>query len=412
MEALNRFLRYVSIDTQSNPNSNTAPSSSNQFELAKLLVKELKELGVEKVELSDECVVYAWLDANVEGVDPIGLIAHMDTASDASGKNVKPSVIHFTGEDIVLNKELNIVLSKNDFPFMENVIGKYLVVTDGTTLLGADDKAGIAAIMELVSYLVKNPSIKHGKICIAFTPDEEVGRGVENFDIEKFGAKFAFTMDGGNPRDAEYETFNAASANVYIEGRSVHPGSAKDLMINASLVAIEFNELLNNEEIPSKTEKYQGFHHLIGIQGQCENATLSYILRNHDYELLTKKKEEFLKVKDTLNSKYGHELVKVEIKDSYRNMASEIQKHPKILELAYDAISLVGLNPISSPVRGGTDGSNLSLRGLPCPNLGPGGYNFHGRFEFLCVEEFYLSIEILKNIITLLTDRKVIIDEL
>lgn len=412
MNALERFLNYVKIDTQSDPNSTTAPSSMKQFDLANLLVKELKELGVNNVELSNECVVYAWLEANKEGIDPIGLIAHMDTSSDASGKNVLPKIVHFTGEDILLNEELNIKLSKNDFPFMEELIGKHLVVTDGTTLLGADDKAGIAVIMDLVKYLQENKEIKHGKICIAFTPDEEVGRGVENFDIEKFGAKFAFTMDGGNPSDAEYETFNAASAIVKIEGRSVHPGSAKDLMINASLVAIEFNELLNNEEIPSKTEKYQGFHHLIGMEGQCENATLSYILRNHDYDLLTKKKEEFMKVKDIINNKYNKELVAVEIKDSYRNMASEIQKHPKIMELAYDAIRSVGLTPISSPVRGGTDGSNLSLRGLPCPNLGPGGYNFHGRFEFLCIEDFNKCCEMLKNLITLLSQRKVIIDEL
>ena len=412
MNALERFLNYVKIDTQSDPNSETAPSSMNQFDLANLLVKELKELGVNNVELSKECVVYAWLEANVEGVDPIGLIAHMDTASDASGKNVKPKVVHFTGEDIVLNEELNIKLSMNDFPFMEKVIGKNLVVTDGTTLLGADDKAGIAAIMDIVQYLQENKDVKHGKICIAFTPDEEVGRGVENFDIEKFGAKFAFTMDGGNPSDAEYETFNAASAVVKIEGRSVHPGSAKDLMINASLVAIEFNELLNNEEIPSKTEKYEGFHHLIGINGACEEATLAYILRNHDFNLLTKKKEEFINVTNKLNEKYGKEIVTLEIKDSYKNMASEIQKHPKLMKLAYDAIKSVGLTPISSPVRGGTDGSNLSLRGLPCPNLGPGGYNFHGRFEFLCVEDFYQSIEMLKNLINLLTVRKVIIDEL
>ena len=412
MNALERFLNYVKIDTQSDPNSETAPSSMNQFDLANLLVKELKELGVNNVELSKECVVYAWLEANVEGVDPIGLIAHMDTASDASGKNVKPKVVHFTGEDIVLNEELDIKLSMNDFPFMAKVIGKNLVVTDGTTLLGADDKAGIAAIMDIVQYLQENKDVKHGKICIAFTPDEEVGRGVENFDIEKFGAKFAFTMDGGNPSDAEYETFNAASAVVKIEGRSVHPGSAKDLMINASLVAIEFNELLNNEEIPSKTEKYEGFHHLIRINGACEEATLAYILRNHDFNLLTKKKEEFINVTNKLNEKYGKEIVTLEIKDSYKNMASEIQKHPKLMKLAYDAIKSVGLTPISSPVRGGTDGSNLSLRGLPCPNLGPGGYNFHGRFEFLCVEDFYQSIEMLKNLINLLTVRKVIIDEL
>ena len=412
MNALERFLNYVKIDTQSDPNSETAPSSMNQFDLANLLVKEHKELGVNNVELSKECVVYAWLEANVEGVDPIGLIAHMDTASDASGKNVKPKVVHFTGEDIVLNEELDIKLSMNDFPFMEKVIGKNLVVTDGTTLLGADDKAGIAAIMDIVQYLQENKDVKHGKICIAFTPDEEVGRGVENFDIENFGAKFAFTMDGGNPSDAEYETFNAASAVVKIEGRSVHPGSAKDLMINASLVAIEFNELLNNEEIPSKTEKYEGFHHLIGINGACEEATLAYILRNHDFNLLTKKKEEFINVTNKLNEKYGKEIVTLEIKDSYKNMASEIQKHPKLMKLAYDAIKSVGLTPISSPVRGGTDGSNLSLRGLPCPNLGPGGYNFHGRFEFLCVEDFYQSIEMLKNLINLLTVRKLIIDEL
>ena len=230
MNALERFLNYVKIDTQSDPNSETAPSSMNQFDLANLLVKELKELGVDNVELSKECVVYAWLEANVEGVDPIGLIAHMDTASDASGKNVKPKVVHFNGEDIILNEELNIKLSMNDFPFMEKVIGKNLVVTDGTTLLGADDKAGIAAIMDVIQYLQENKDVKHGKICIAFTPDEEVGRGVENFDIEKFGAKFAFTMDGGNPSDAEYETFNAASALVKIDDVKVKTNNEKNLI--------------------------------------------------------------------------------------------------------------------------------------------------------------------------------------
>lgn len=412
MKAIERFLNYVKIDTQSDPNSNTAPSSAKQFNLATYLVNELQSMGLENVYLSNECVVYAWIEANEEGIDPIGLIAHMDTSSDAPGENVKPRIVKYEGKDILLNEKEQIYLSEKDFPFLKKLVNKSLVVTDGTTLLGADDKAGIAIIMETIQYLLDNPSLKHGKICVAFTPDEEVGRGVENFDIAKFQAKYAFTIDGGHPSFAEYETFNAASADIIIKGRSVHPGSAKNIMINASLLAIEFNESLNNEEIPSKTEHREGFHHLHYMNGTCENAYLSYILRDHDDNLLTKKKEEFISIKNKLNEKYEGNYIDVIIKDSYKNMANEINKHPKIMNLAYDAIKEVGLTPSSIPVRGGTDGSNLSLRGLPTPNLGTGGYNYHGRFEFLCIEEFYQCIEIVKNIIKLSAERKCIINEL
>ncbi len=412
MDAINRFINYTKINTTSDPNSTTAPSTKRQFDLATLLVKELKELNVDNVELTNEGIVYAWIEANEEGIDPMGLIAHMDTSSDASGENVKAKIVHFDGLDILLNEEKNIYLKVEDYPFMKNLIGKDLIVTDGTTLLGADDKAGIAIIMEVIKYLQENKDVKHGKICIAFTPDEEVGRGVENFDIEKFNAKFAFTIDGGHPSDAEYETFNAASASVKILGRSVHPGSAKNIMINASLLGIEFNEALNNEEIPSKTEGREGFHHLHYFNGTCEEATLEYILRNHDLKLLNKKKEEFKKVTEKLNEKYNGDYINLTIKDSYPNMRQYIEKHPAIMEVAYEAISRTGLKPHSSPVRGGTDGSNLSLRGLPTPNLGTGGYNYHGRFEFLCIEEFLTCIEIVKNIVSIVEERKCIVNAL
>ncbi len=396
---LERFIRYVKIDTQSSEDESKTPSSEKQWDLANVLVQELKDLGANDVKLDNNCIITATLPANCDNDVPvIGFIAHMDTALDITGTNVKPQIINnYNGEDIKLNEQY--ILSPKKFPSLLNHIGHTLVTTSGDTLLGADDKAGIVIIMGIIEYLIKNPEIKHGTIKIAFTPDEEVGRGTENFDIEAFGADFAYTIDGGAINEIEYECFNAASANVSFNGVSIHPGSAKGIMINALHLAMEFHNLLPKDLDPALTEGYEGFNHLTELTGNVSKATANYIIRNHNIELLEEQKNDFLNAAAILTNKYKYNCVNVFIKDSYRNMKDYLKDKMFVVDYAKKAINKVGYTPISTPIRGGTDGANLTLNGLPCPNLGTGGYNCHGRYEYLDLNELEDGIKICLEII-------------
>lgn len=400
MSAVERLIRYCKVDTQSDPtNESVTPSSEKEFDLAKILEKELKELDVKDVTLDEHCYVYGWLPSNIEeNVPTVGFIAHMDTAPDYSGTNVKPRIIeNFDGNDIVLNETM--VTKMEDFPEMKLAKGKTLVVTDGTTLLGADDKAGVTSIMEALAYLKEHPEVKHGKIAIGFTPDEEIGNGPKYFDIEKFGADFAYTMDGGTVREISDETFNAASAIVTFKGFSIHPGSAKDKMINAASIACSYQNLLPQHARPEHTEGRDGFIHLTSMEGCTEEAKLSYIIRDHDLTKLNEKKELMLKTCEYINVLYGKGVCSIEIKDAYHNMKEVLDQHPDALKYAYQAFEQLGITPLHEPVRGGTDGAELSLRGLPCPNLGVGGGNFHGPYEYCVVEELEQAREVVLKII-------------
>lgn len=400
MSAVERLIRYCKVDTQSNPeNESVTPSSEKEFDLARILEKELKELDVQDVTLDEHCYVYGWLPSNIgKKVPTVGFIAHMDTAPDYSGTNVKPRIIeNFDGNDIVLNETM--VTKMEDFPEMKLAKGKTLVVTDGTTLLGADDKAGVTSIMEVLSYLKEHPEVKHGKIAIGFTPDEEIGNGPKYFDIEKFGADFAYTMDGGTVREISDETFNAASAIVTFKGFSIHPGSAKDKMINAASIACSYQNLLPEHARPEHTEGRDGFIHLTSMEGCTEEATLSYIIRDHDLNKLNEKKELMKKTCEYINVVYGEGVCSIEIKDAYHNMKEVLDQHPDALKYAYQAFEQLGITPLHEPVRGGTDGAELSLRGLPCPNLGVGGGNFHGPYEYCVVEELEQAREVVLKII-------------
>lgn len=400
MSAVERLIRYCKVDTQSNPeNESVTPSSEKEFDLARILEKELKELDVQDVTLDEHCYVYGWLPSNIDKKVPtVGFIAHMDTAPDYSGTNVKPRIIeNFDGNDIVLNETM--VTKMEDFPEMKLAKGKTLIVTDGTTLLGADDKAGVTSIMEALSYLKDHPEVKHGKIAIGFTPDEEIGNGPKYFDIEKFGADFAYTMDGGTVREISDETFNAASAIVTFKGFSIHPGSAKDKMINAASIACSYQNLLPEHARPEHTEGRDGFIHLTSMEGCTEEATLSYIIRDHDLNKLNEKKELMKKTCEYINVVYGEGVCSIEIKDAYHNMKEVLDQHPDALKYAYQAFEQLGITPLHEPVRGGTDGAELSLRGLPCPNLGVGGGNFHGPYEYCVVEELEQAREVVLKII-------------
>lgn len=400
MSAVERLIRYCKVDTQSNPeNESVTPSSEKEFDLARTLEKELKELDVQDVTLDEHCYVYGWLPSNIDKKVPtVGFIAHMDTAPDYSGTNVKPRIIeNFDGNDIVLNETM--VTKMEDFPEMKLAKGKTLIVTDGTTLLGADDKAGVTSIMEALSYLKEHPEVKHGKIAIGFTPDEEIGNGPKYFDIEKFGADFAYTMDGGTVREISDETFNAASAIVTFKGFSIHPGSAKDKMINAASIACSYQNLLPEHARPEHTEGRDGFIHLTSMEGCTEEATLSYIIRDHDLNKLNEKKELMKKTCEYINVVYGEGVCSIEIKDAYHNMKEVLDQHPDALKYAYQAFEQLGITPLHEPVRGGTDGAELSLRGLPCPNLGVGGGNFHGPYEYCVVEELEQAREVVLKII-------------
>ncbi len=400
MELAERFMNYCRIDTQSDPNSGTTPSSDKQFNLANLLVRELKQLGVSDAKVNEYCVVYGHIKANYETDKKIGFIAHMDTSDQMSGENCKPRVLeNFSGNAANLNKDLNIILNVEVFPDLAKTKGKTIIVTDGTTLLGGDDKAGIAEIMDLVQYIHEHPEFKHCGISVAFTPDEEIGEGAKYFDIEEFDADYAYTIDGEEANNVEYENFNAASAIVKIKGLSIHPGSAKDKMINASLVAIEFNSLLPEKDRPENTEGYEGFNHLTDIEGEVENCKLEYIIRNHDRELLDKQKEDFYKAEKIINKKYGTGTCAVEIFDTYKNMRELIEPHIEIVENVKKIINDLGLEAASKPIRGGTDGAILTYKGLLCPNIGTGTRNCHGKYEYVIVEEMKIIVEVLKRLV-------------
>jgi len=397
---LDRFLSYVKVDTQSDPESESIPSTAKQLEFGKKLVEELKRIGLTEVEQDQYGYIYATLEANTSTNMPvIGFIAHIDTAPDFTAENVNPQIHeNYDGGDIVLNKEQNIILSPSDFPELNNYIGKTLITTDGTTLLGADDKAGVAAIVTAMEYLINHPEIKHGKIRIAFTPDEEIGRGADKFDVKKFAADFAYTIDGGQLGELQYENFNAAKATIKVKGRSVHPGTAKNQMINAMHVAMEFNSLLPPQERPEHTEGYEGFYHLISMKGDVENAELQYIIRDHDREKFEFRKKLVKEIATFLNNKYQKPIVTAEVEDQYYNMREKIEPVMYIIELAEKAMKELDIEPLIEPIRGGTDGSRLSYMGLPTPNLFTGGHNFHGRFEFIPLESLQKASEVIVKI--------------
>ena len=387
MRAYERLLKYVSVYTTSDPDSATVPSSMRQYDLAHQLVDELKALGLENVHVDENCVVYGWLSATpgCEDRPALGFIAHMDTAPDCSGENVKPQIIeNYDGGDVLLAGSGE-KLSPAAFPTLKKLAGMTLITTDGTTLLGADDKAGIAEIMTALESIISEKK-PHGKLCIAFTPDEEVGAGVDHFDVEKFGAVYAYTVDGGEEGEIAYETFNACSAEVAVEGLSVHPGSAKDTMINAALVAMEFNALLPAADIPRLTEGYEGFFHLCDMSGDVEHAKLHYIVRDHDHATFEMRKKTLEHAAKTINEKYAREVIRLTIKDSYYNMAEKIAPHMELIENAKRACEKAGMKPFIEAVRGGTDGCRLSFMGLPTPNLCTGGFAFHGPYEHIAVE--------------------------
>ena len=397
-----RFLRYVKFETRSDEKSETIPSTPTQLEFAKILAKELEEIGMENVYVNDACFVNATLPGNVDKEVPvIGFIAHMDTA-DFNATNVNPKIVeNYDGKDIVLNDAKDIVLSVEEFPNLKNYVGKTVITTDGTTLLGADDKAGIVEIVEAMKYLIEHPEIKHGTVKVAFGPDEEIGRGADNFNVEEFGADFAYTMDGGPVGELEYESFNAAGAVFKIKGKSVHPGTAKGKLINASLIAAEVVNSFPADEVPEKTEGYEGFYFLDKINSNCEEAELSYILRDHDREKFEAKKKFAANVAKKINEKYGKELVSVEIKDQYYNMGEIIKDHMNVVEIAKKAMENLGIKPVIEPIRGGTDGSKISFMGLPTPNIFAGGENFHGKYEFVALESMILATDVIVEIVKL-----------
>ena len=401
---VDRFIKYVKIDTQSDEESLAIPSTKKQLNLSRLLVEELHHLGVSNAELDDYGVVYAFIKApNAdEKTITIGLNAHVDTALETSGKDVKPQIIkNYAGNDITLNESLGIFLSPKEFPELLTLKGQDLIVTDGTTLLGADDKAGLAIIMEVVQAIMKNPDQLKVNLALAFTPDEEIGRGVANFDIKRFDATYAYTIDGGDINYANYENFNAASAVVRIQGKAIHPGSALGQMINASTVAMEFHALLDPLMVPEKTSGYEGFNHLNNIEGDVEQAELNYIIRNHDLAKLDQQKEQFIFAANTINKKYNKEIVKVEIIDSYRNMADLIKKDPRSLNRMEEAYKKLGLSLTYIPIRGGTDGAGLSYQGVLTPNLGTGGYNAHGKYEFVSINQMEKMVEIVLTMLSI-----------
>ena len=404
-QLIDRFLRYVSVDTQSNPESESQPSAAKELDLLKMLKDELEAMGVE-AELDEYGYVMATIPSNCgKDVPAVGFIAHVDTAPDASGKDIKPQIIKdYDGGDIALKGVEGLYLKVEDFPEMKDYEGQTLITTDGTTLLGADDKAGVAEIMDAVQYIIEHPELKHGKICIGFTPDEEIGRGVVKVDVEKFGADYAYTMDGGAVGELEYENFNAASASVKIQGSNLHPGYAKGKMKNAILIGMELNSLLPVEQRPEYTCGYEGFFHIIGFNGSVEEATFSYIIRDHDMDLYEKRKQTMQECVDFINRKYGEGTASVEIKHQYYNMRKMVEPHYHIIEKAVKAMEMEGIKARIQPIRGGTDGANLSFKGLPCPNIFAGGHNFHGKLEFVPLESMIKASKVILNIISLFAE--------
>ena len=399
MKNTERFLKYVSYPTMSDETSNTVPSTEKQLVLSHAIAEELISLGLSDVEVDSMGYLYATLPANAhDSTVTLGLVAHVDTSDACADEPIRAKIVKYTGEDICLNDEKGIYLTKEEYPSLEKYVGDDLIVTDGTTLLGADDKAGVCAIVSAVENIIKS-GVPHGKIRICFTPDEEIGRGADHFDVEKFGADYAYTVDGGALGEIEYENFNAGSAVVKFNGVSIHPGSAKNKMKNASLMAMDFNSLLPADEIPAKTEGYEGFFHLIEMQGECESATLVYIIRDHDMKKYTAKKQLLLSCADKINEKYGKGSCEATVKDSYFNMKEIIDRHMYTIDRAVSAMEEVGVKPIIIPIRGGTDGARLSFMGLPCPNICTGGENFHSRFEFLSVQSLDKVVEIVERLI-------------
>ena len=403
-----RFLEYVKVDTKSDETTRVTPSTEGQLKLGKILESELKEIGLKDVHVDKFGYVYATLPSNSENknIPTIGFISHMDTAPDISGKDVKPQIVkNYDGSVIVLNKELDVKLDPKELPELKDYIGKTLITTDGTTLLGADDKAGVSEIITAMEYLINHPEIKHGEIKVGFTPDEEIGEGADHFNVEGFGAKYAYTVDGGALGELEYENFNAAGAKVTIIGKNVHPGSAKGKMINSILVAHEFLELLPLDEVPEKTENYEGFSFLLDINGEVEKTEMSFIIRDFFEDEFNRRKKEFIKAAETLNKKYGKEIVKVEIKDQYRNMKEKIDPVMFVVDIAKKAMEMADVTPKIQPIRGGTDGARLSFMGLPTPNMFTGGENFHGRYEYIALESMEKAVETIINIVKLYSER-------
>ena len=400
-----KFLQYVKVDTTSNAKSKLCPSSEIQWNLAKIIVKDLEEIGLVDISLDENGYIMGTLPSNTKKEIPtIGFIAHMDTAPSFKGDNIKPRIIDkYDGKDIVLNEELNIMMTVKDFPELKKYINQKLIVTDGTTLLGADDKAGIVEIMTALKYLKDNPTIEHGEIKIGVTPDEEIGRGANLFDVEKFGAKFAYTIDGGEVGELEFENFNAASANIVIKGRDIHPGASKNKMINSMLLAMELNAMLPINERPEYTEGYEGFFLLTNFEGTIETTEIEYIIRDHSKEKFLEKKDMIENAVKYLQEKYRDAEIIITLKDSYYNMKEMIEPVYHIVDLAKDAMIEVGVKPIIKPIRGGTDGARLSFKGLPCPNIFTGGHNFHGKFEFIPIESMEKSVQVILKIVEIMS---------
>ena len=407
MTVIERFLKYVTFDTQSDESTGVTPSTPKQMVFAQYLKTELEELGLKDISLDENGYLFATLPSNVDHEVPVvGFIAHMDTSPDMSGENVKPRIVEkYDGKDIPLCAEENIILSPANFPELLDHVDEDLIVTDGHTLLGADDKAGIAEIVGAVAYLIAHPEIKHGDIRIGFNPDEEIGLGAHKFDVEKFGAKWAYTMDGGEVGELEFENFNAAAAKIRVKGRNVHPGYAKNKMINSLLVANEYASLLPADETPGTTEGYEGFYHLIGMEGEVENTVLSYIVRDHDREKFEARKQALLDYAAQLNEKYGEGTVTVELKDQYYNMRQQVEPLMHIIDIAFAAMQEAGVTPKVKAIRGGTDGAQLSFKGLPCPNIFAGGLNFHGRYEFVPVQSIEKAMNVVVKIAELTAKR-------
>ena len=397
---IDRFVSYVTVDTESDPNNDAFPSTDKQWNLAKILETELKEIGLEEVELDENCYLMATLPSNLDyEVPTIGFVAHIDTSPDFTGANVNPQIHeNYDGGELVLNKDKNIILSPSYFEDLLQYKGQTIITTDGTTLLGADDKAGVTEIVSAMEFLIKNPTIKHGKIRICFTPDEEVGKGAHLFDVEKFGAEWAYTMDGSQVGELEYENFNAASAKITISGKIVHPGYAKGKMINSMTIASEFINALPEDEVPERTAGYEGFFHLHHMEGKVEKTTLHYIIRDHDMELFENRKQAILDLGKVMNEKLGKDSIKVELKDQYYNMKEKVTPVMHIVDIAEEVMKDMGIRPLIKPIRGGTDGSQLSFKGLPCPNIFAGGHNFHGRYEYVPVESIVKATEVIVGI--------------
>jgi len=397
---IKRFISYVTIDTESDPNNPNFPSSDNQWDLANLLVKELKDIGMSDVTLDKNCYVMATLPSNLDyDVPTIGFVSHIDTTPDYTGSNVKPKIHHeYDGKDIILNENENIVLSPSYFDDLLQYKGQTIITTDGTTLLGADDKAGITEIVSAMEYLINHPEIKHGKIRICFTPDEEVGKGAHKFDVKKFGADWAYTMDGSQIGELEYENFNAASAKITINGKIVHPGYAKGKMINSMTIAGDFIHRLPSKEVPESTEGYEGFFHLHQLKGNVEQSVLHYIIRDHDTDLFNNRKQFMIDLVAKMNSELGDDAIEIDIKDQYYNMKEKVIPVMHIVDIAEEVMNEIGITPLIKPIRGGTDGSQLSFMGLPCPNIFAGGHNFHGRYEYVPVESMMKATEVIIGI--------------